>query len=100
MQINSLAAFRRFLKTPGARIQLIRHDGHAANPEKWKKADWSERTVAKVQHNSVKFSNGSWLMWHREGAAMFRFDNTDIVTVNFARPDAEPFSQIFQYRCW
>jgi hypothetical protein len=101
--INSLASFRRFLATPGATIQLIRHDGHANDPKHWEKHKdfWAERTVAKLQTNAVKFSNDSWLYWDREGAKMFRFDNTDIVTINFARhPDDEPFSKIFQYRCW
>lgn len=101
--INSLAAWRRFLALSGATVQLIKHDGHTDRPDIFASRNgfWEPRTVAKLQTNAVKFSNDSWLYWDREGAKMFRFDGSNIVTVNFARHESdEPFSKVFQYRCW
>lgn len=100
VQINSLAAFRRFLATPGATVQITRHDW-ADNTRLGlppKPGFMDPRKVKKLQTNAVCFDfgdRGTWLYWDRGNSKAFRFDNTDMVTVVL---DAEK-SEIMQYRC-
>lgn len=98
MQLNSLADFKRFLATPGATVQIIRHDWATShNP---KPGFFDPRKVVKVQSNGVAFessssSNGSWLYFDK--ASNYRFDG-DKVTVDLKSDGT--FDKVMVYKCW
>jgi hypothetical protein len=102
MNLTSLADFKRFLATPGATVQIVRHDwvGEGAGKIPAKDHFFDPRKVQKLQTNAVAFvsphdKNGSWL-WFRK-AKDFRFEG-DVVTMQLE--DGGDWSEVMQYKCW
>ena len=93
--VKTLADFKRFLASPGATLQVIRHD--FVTTDKAKPGFFEPKTVALVQSNAVKFSTGSWLPFGK--AAHYRFTGSDEVTIALSDgvgPD--PFAKIMTYK--
>lgn len=100
VNVRSLAAFKRWLATPGATVQITRHDQLTPDPEKRAKM-LAPRAVEKVQTNAVRFAGGSWLPL--DAAKDFRFEG-DTVTVDLPtytnglkHPDP-PFTKVIVYK--
>lgn len=102
--VTSLAAFRRFLAEPGATVTLTRHDWadkglHGFKDPAKRAASYEPRTVAKLQTNAVKWSNGGWLHWDGKLGGLtsksFRFEG-DTVTVSLSNDNS--FTEVFAYR--
>jgi hypothetical protein len=97
-KLTSLAGFRRFLATPGATVQVTRHDW--ATKDGFNGATLFEpRKVKKLQTNAVCFEDGkrgSWLYWDRGKTGSMHFDGSDLVTVDLNAAKGE----VMQYRCW
>lgn len=108
VNVTSLAAFKRFLSMPGATIQMERHDWADAGvgadapaggfkPERVRLM-YEPRTVAKLQTNAVKFTNGSWLYFDKSGGCLYgklRFEG-DTVTLSLSGDGS--FQEIAIYR--
>lgn len=92
-EVNSLAAFKRFLKEPGAAIEMIQHDWYPQPVP-------GIRKVKKLQTNGVQFEptepgkQGSWLYFDR--AKDFRFEN-GIMKVALD-PDKTGFDKVMIYK--
>jgi hypothetical protein len=74
--MNTLADFKRYLATPGAKVRLISINGATPRPEL---AEW--RTVATLQTNAVAFvtankSGKSWLYFGK--ASDWRFGGNTV----------------------
>lgn len=96
-EVKTLADFKRFLRMPGATVQVIQNDW--MNPEKTihpltpKPGYFDAKQIAKVQSTSVQFSTGSWLAFGKAVNVRFHGD-----TVTFCMNQDGTFSQVLVYR--
>ena len=96
--VNSLAAFKRFLAQPGAAVECIQFDDKEPIPPRMKLI----RKVKKVQTNAVQFEptkygmDGSWLYF--KSAKEYFFDpskNEVTAALDFER---SAFTRVIKYR--
>lgn len=92
--IKTLADFKRFLATPGATVQVIRHD--FVTPEKAKPGFFEPKQVARVQTNAVKFTTGSWLPFGK--AAHYRFAGDEVTVALSEGVGPDPFAKVMTYK--
>jgi hypothetical protein len=97
VNVASLAEFKRFLRMPGATVQVIRNDwadpAKTAHPITPKAGYWNAKQIAKVQSNSVQFSTGGWLQFPK--ASNIRFEGD---TVSICMKEDGSFREVLAYR--
>jgi hypothetical protein len=97
INVTSLADFKRFLAAPGATVQVIQNDwsdpAKTLHPIKPNAGYFDPKTVAKLQSNSVQFSNGGWLQFPKSAHARFDGD-----TVTLCMNQDGSFSQVLVYK--
>lgn len=97
VSIETLADFKRFLREPGATVQIIRNDwtdpAKTMHPLTPKAGYFDAKQVRQVRSNAVEFTTGGWLTFPK--AAHFRAAG-DVIEIDMNQ-DGQ-FRHVLAYR--
>jgi hypothetical protein len=97
VNVRTLAAFKRFLATPDATVQVIRNDwadpAKTSHPITPKAGYWDAKRVQTLQSNAVQFTTGGWLHFPKAAHARYEGD-----TATFCMEENGTFATVLVYR--